>query len=178
VLFVAEQPVPTGELAELLEVPTTEIVAEIEALADELDDRGSGLMVREVAGGWRLATRPEAYPWVERYATTPAAARLSAAALEALAVVTYRQPVSRAQVAELRGVDSDSALRTLERRGLIEEVARLDLPGHPAVYGTTPLLLELLDVAAIEELPPLADHVPPADLVETLEETFRTGDAD
>lgn len=178
VLFVATEPVPTGELAELFERSTDEVRSELTALADELDERGSGLSLREVAGGWRLATRPEMYQWVEQYASTPSAARLSAAALEALAVVAYRQPVSRAQVAELRGVDSDSALRTLERRGLIVEIDRLDLPGNPAIYGTSERFLELLDLASIDDLPPLADHVPPAGIVERLEETFRTDDGD
>lgn len=178
ILFVAESPVPLGELAEVLEEPRDRVAESLASLAADLEARGSGLAVREVAGGWRLATRPEQFPWVERFAASPTAARLSGAALEALAVVAYRQPVSRAQVSELRGVDSESALRTLERRGLITEVARLDLPGHPAVYGTTDRFLELVDVAALEDLPPLADHVPPADLVDTLEETFRTGDGD
>jgi segregation and condensation protein B len=178
VLFVANDPVPLGELAELLERSKDEVAETLATMAADLDERGSGLCLREVAGGWRLATRPTTYQWVERYASTPAAARLSPAALEALAVVAYRQPVSRAQVAELRGVDSDSALRTLERRGLIVEVARLDLPGSPAIYGTSERFLELLDLGSIDDLPPLADHVPPASIVERLEETFRTDDAD
>lgn len=175
ILFVAEAPVPVGELAEVLEVPRDEVDAALVDICADLDERGSGVCLREVAGGWRMATRPEQYPWVERYATTPTAQRLSPAALETLAVVAYRQPVSRAQVAELRGVDSESSLRTLERRGLIEEVGRLQLPGNPALYGTTPRLLELLDLVSIDDLPPLADHVPPASFVETLEDTFRTG---
>ncbi len=88
-------------------------------------------------------------------------------------MVAYRQPVSRNQIAEIRGVDSDSAIRTLERRGLIEEIGRLPLPGTPTIYGTTSLFLEKLGLRSMEDLPPLADHVPPATIVETLEETFR-----
>ena len=177
VLFVAERPVPASELAELLELPTSEVEELLHGLAAELDTREAGTCVRQVAGGWRLATRPSAYPYVEEYASTPSAARLSGAALEVLSVVAYRQPVSRAQVAELRGVDSDSVIRTLERRGLVEEVDRLNLPGNPAIYGTTDRFLEIMDLETIDDLPPLADHVPPAGVVETLEETFRT-DAD
>lgn len=175
ILFVAEAPVPLGELAEVLEVSRDEVGEVLSEICADLDARGAGICVREVAGGWRMATRPEQYPWVERFATTPTAQRLSPAALETLAVVAYRQPVSRAQVAELRGVDSESSLRTLERRGLIEEAGRLQIPGNPALYATTPRLLELLDLVSLDDLPPLADHVPPASFVETLEDTFRTG---
>jgi segregation and condensation protein B len=178
ILFVAEEPVPASTLAEVLEVSRADVLELLATMCADLDDRGSGLCLREVAGGWRLATRPEQHPWVERFAVTPTAQRLSAAALEALAVVAYRQPVSRAQVAELRGVDSDSALRTLERRALVVEVGRLPLPGNPALYATTGRFLELLDLPSLDALPPLADHIPPAGFVETLEETFRTDDAD
>jgi segregation and condensation protein B len=122
----------------------------------------------------RCYSNPEAFPYLERFASTASATRLSSAALEVLAVVAYRQPVSRNQIAEIRGVDSDSSIRTLERRGLIEEVGRLPLPGSPTIYGTTDLLLEKLGLETIDDLPPLADHVPPATVVETLEETFRT----
>ncbi|MFO7549395.1 MAG: SMC-Scp complex subunit ScpB [Acidimicrobiia bacterium] len=173
ILFVTEAPVPESELAEVLEVPVDEVAALLEGLAGRLAERGSALEIRRTAGGWRLYTRPDAYPYLERFSASATARRLSAAALETLAVVAYRQPVSRGQLAELRGVDSDSALRTLERLGLVEEAARLPTPGNPAVYRTTPLFLEKLGIDTLEALPPLADHVPPADVVETLEETFR-----
>ena len=126
-----------------------------------------------MGGGWRLYTKPDAYPYLERFASTATATRLSGAALEVLAIVAYKQPVSRGQVTELRGVDSESSLRTLERRGLIEEAGRLPTPGNPAVYRTTRLFLERLGLRSLDDLPPLADHVPPADVVESLEETFR-----
>jgi segregation and condensation protein B len=174
ILFVTEAPVPESELAEVLEVPAAEVAGLIEGLAGRLAERGSALEIRRTAGGWRLYTRAEAYPYLERFSASATARRLSAAALETLAVVAYRQPVSRAQLAELRGVDSDSALRTLERLGLVEEAGRLSTPGNPAIYRTTALFLEKLGVDSLEALPPLADHVPPAEVVETLEETFRT----
>lgn len=173
ILFVAEQPVPDELLAEVLEVPLEEATALVEELGAHLDAEGHGIGVRRVAGGWRLATRPATYPWVEQFSTSPSAARLSQAALECLAVVAYRQPVTRNQVSEIRGVDSESAMRTLERRALIEEVRRLPIPGSPAVYGTTELFLEKVDVQRLDDLPPLADHVPPASLMERLESTFR-----
>jgi segregation and condensation protein B len=129
--------------------------------------------LRELGGGWRLFTHPDARPYLERFAATDRVTRLSKAALETLAVVAYRQPVSRGQVSEIRGVDSDRALRTLERRGLISEVGVAPGPGQALLFGTTDLFLEKLGVRGLDELPPLADHVPPADVVEALERPFR-----
>jgi segregation and condensation protein B len=144
-------------------------------MEEEMVARGSGLVLRSVAGGWRLYSHPDAYSYLERFSSSASARRMSPAAMETLAVVAYRQPVARSQISEIRGVDSDSAVRTLERLGLIEEVERLDLPGNPAVYGTTPLFLEKLGLNALAELPPLADHVPPAQALEGLEESLRPG---
>ncbi len=175
ILFVTESPVPINELAEVLEIGHDQVDEAIGRLEARLDREGSGLCVIRAAGGWRLASRPEAYPFLERFASSATARRISPAGLEVLAVVAYRQPVSRAQVAEIRGVDSDSSIRSLERLGLIEEAGRLPTPGNPAVYRTTELFLEKLGVDDISALPPLADHVPPATVVEALEETFRAG---
>jgi segregation and condensation protein B len=175
VLFVAETPIPTGELAEVLEIPTGEVERLLADLDAEMTGRQAGVVLRQVAGGWRVFSRPEAYPFLERFSKSATSRRMSSAALETLAVVAYRQPVSRAQVSEIRGVDSDSAVRTLERMGLIEEQARLNLPGSPAIYRTTGLFLERLGLGDIDELPPLADHVPPASFVDSLEESLRPG---
>lgn len=174
VLFVAEEPIPARELAEVLEQPTRDVTAALELLASELEQSDRGVRLEHVAGGWRMYTIPDAFAYVERFATSARATRLSAAALETLAVVAYRQPVSRGQVSEIRGVDSESALRTLERRGLIIETGRLPLPGSPAVYGTSELFMEKLGINDLGELPPLADHVPPSDVMESLEDTFRS----
>ncbi len=173
ILFVTESPVPDRELAEVLEIATDEVAELVATLGRRLDERGSGLVVRRSAGGWRLYTRREVHPFLERFAASPTARRVSNAAMEVLAVVAYRQPVSRAQIAEIRGVDSDSAIRTLERLGLIAEVGRLPTPGNPAVYGTTDVFLEKLGLDTLDDLPPLADHVPPAEVLDALEETFR-----
>jgi segregation and condensation protein B len=175
ILFVTESPVPIEELAEVLELPKQQVQIELEELASDLVTRESGLVLRQAGGGYRLYSNPEAYPYLERFASSATARRISGAALEVLAVIAYRQPVSRGQIAEIRGVDSDSAIRTLERMGLVEEAGRLPGPGNPAIYRTTPLFLEKLGVNRLEELPPLADHVPPAEVVEALEETFRPG---
>lgn len=175
VLFVTEAPIPVSELAEVLEVPKKEVETLLQALDEDMKTRESGLVLRSAAGGWRIYSHPDAYPYLERFSSSATARKLSSAALETLAVVAYRQPVARSQISEVRGVDSDSAVRTLERLGLIEEKDRLDLPGHPAVYGTTDLFLEKMGLPTIEELPPLADHVPPAGFVDSLEESLRPG---
>ncbi|HKX76156.1 MAG TPA: SMC-Scp complex subunit ScpB [Acidimicrobiia bacterium] len=175
ILFVAEAPIPVEELALVLELSRQEVVNELEALGRELEERNSGMVLREVAGGYRLYSHPDAYLYLERFSSSATARRISGAALEVLAVVAYRQPVSRGQIAEIRGVDSDSAIRTLERLGLVEEAGRLPGPGNPAVYRTTALFLEKLGLNQLSELPPLAEHIPPAEVVEVLEETFRSG---
>lgn len=175
ILFVTESPVPVDELAEVLEITPEEAERALDDLGSRLTDRESGLVLRSTGGGWRLYSRPEAYAYLERFSTSATARKLSSAALEVLAVVAYRQPVSRSQIAEIRGVDSDSSLRTLVRMGLIEEAGRLPLPGNPAIYRTSSLFLEKLGLEELNELPPLADHVPPAQVVDVFEETFRSG---
>jgi segregation and condensation protein B len=173
ILFVAEEPVTAAELAEVTERPKAEIEDSLIDLADNLG-ANRGVVLRNVAGGWRLYTHPDALGYLERFASTDRAKRLSAAALEALAVVAYKQPVSRGQVAEIRGVDSDHALKTLERRGVVAEIGRAPGPGQAVLYGTTDLFLEKLGVPSLADLPPLADHVPPAQIVETLEMPMRS----
>jgi len=172
-LFVAEEPIPATEIAEVLEQPLAAVNDELAAYAAALDAGGRGLVLRELAGGWRLFTHPEARPYLERFAATDRVARLSKAALETLAVVAYKQPVSRGQVAEIRGVDSERALRTLERRGMIVEIGTAPGPGQALLYGTTRLFLEKLGLRGLGELPPLADHVPPAEVLDALERPFR-----
>lgn len=173
ILFVAEEPITAGEIAEVVERPAAEVTAELEQFAEELARGNRGVSVRRVAGGWRMYSHPEALPYLERFAQTERVARLSKAAMETLAVVAYKQPVSRGQVAEIRGVDSEQALRTLERRGLVGEIGRAHGPGQALLFGTTELFLEKLGIDSVHDLPPLADHVPPATIVDTLEEPFR-----
>ena len=175
VLFVTEHPVPSGELAEVLEMPLSRVEELLAELDRQLTSRDAGLVLKSVAGGWRLYSHPDAYPSRERFSTSATARKLTPAAMEALAVIASRQPVSRGQISEIRGVDSDSAVRTLERLGLIEEKERLNIPGNPAVYRTTQVFLEKLDLNDLSDLPPLADHVPPAQFVDTLEESLRPG---
>ena len=140
-----------------------------------MEEREAGLVLRNVGAGWRIYSHPDAYPYLERFSTSATSRKLSGAALVTLAVVAYWQPVARSQINEIRGVDSDSAVRTLERLGFIEEKERLDLPGNPAVYGTTEQFLEKLGMTSLSDLPPLADHIPPAGFVDSLEDSLRPG---
>ena len=173
VLFATESPVPEAELSEVLEVPPAQVSSGLTELGERLASTGSGLVLRQAGVGWRLYTRPDLRPYLERFAATPTASRLSRAAVETLSVVAYRQPVSRGQVGEIRGVDSEQALRTLERRGLVEIVGTAPGSGHAFLYGTTEVFLEKMGLTSLADLPPLADHVPAPDVVETLEAPFR-----
>ncbi len=173
-LFVAEEPLSAGEIAQLVEASVGGVdKIMLEMQREMADDPQRGLVLKQIAGGWRLYTDPEMLPYLERFAATDRATRLSSAALETLAVVAYQQPVSRGQVSEVRGVDSERALRTLERRGLVFEIGRAPGPGQAVLYATTELFLEKLGVNSLADLPPLADHVPPANIVDALERPFR-----
>ncbi|HUG75566.1 MAG TPA: SMC-Scp complex subunit ScpB [Acidimicrobiia bacterium] len=173
ILFVAEHPVSEGELSQALDLPPGEVRTALAQLGDALAERGSGLVLREAAGGWRLYTRPDLHPHLERYAASPGTGRLSRAALETLAIVAYKQPVSRGQVSDVRGVDSEQALRTLERHGLIDQVGVSPGSAGAHLYGTTDVFLEKLGLRSLEDLPPLGDHVPGPETVEVLERPFR-----
>ena len=172
-LFVAEEPLATGEIAEVLEVPKSEVEVELAGLATSLQERAAGVVLRQLLAGGGSTAIPMPIPTWERFAATEKATRLSSAALETLAVVAYRQPVLRGEVAEIRGVDSEQALRTLERRGLVAEVGKAAGSGAALLYGTTALFLEKLGIDGHGDLPPIADHVPPVEVVETLERPFR-----
>ncbi len=160
VLFVAVEPVPPGLLAELLEEPVERIEETLVSLATGYLEQQRGFVLARIAGGARLQTHPDLSPYVERFANRDVSHRLSTAALETLAIVAYRQPVSRAQISSLRGVNVDGVTRLLEQRGYIEVVGRADGPGQPALYGTTDLFLERLGLNALTQLPPVEDFLP------------------
>ncbi|GAA4598685.1 hypothetical protein GCM10023194_76840 [Planotetraspora phitsanulokensis] len=167
ILMVVDEPVAEITLAQVLERPTNEVTAALRALSAEYTAAGRGFDLREVAGGWRFYTRAECAPLVERFVRDGQQARLTQAALETLAVVAYRQPVSRARVAAVRGVNSDGVMRTLLARGLVEE-AGVDPESQAVLYRTTSYFLERLGLKELGELPELAPFLP--DNVETLEE--------
>jgi segregation and condensation protein B len=173
VLMVAEAPVEPQLLAQLLEVPVATDQQICRELATEYEATARGFALVQVAGGWRYQSHPDLAAYVERFVLEGQSARLSGAALETLAIVAYKQPVSRAQVAAIRGVNVDGVMRTLQQRGFIAEVGKDPGPGQAVLFGTTALFLERIGVNAIDELPPLAEFVPGADVVEHLEAGLR-----
>jgi segregation and condensation protein B len=155
-LFVSDEPLTESVLAQALEIDRREVEARCRRLADELEERGSGVVLREVAGGWRLFTHPDTAPEVERFVLSSRQARLTKAALETIAIVAYKQPVTRHQVSSIRGVNSDGVLRALQDKGLIEEAGREETPGRPTLFATTPAFLERLGLPSLAALPSLA----------------------
>jgi segregation and condensation protein B len=169
ILMVADEPVPAPLLAQLLELGVEELEALCTELASEYDATDRGFVIARVGGGYRFQSHPDGAPYVERFVLEGQHARLSAAALETLAIVAYKQPVSRAQIALVRGVNVDGVMRTLSQRGYVEEVARDPGPGQAVLWGTTRLFLEKLGLDTLDDLPALGDFVPGADVFEQLE---------
>lgn len=156
-LFIAERPLPTSELAELAGIPRLQAEAALSSLAERLVEDGRGLRVQRHDDAWQLVTAPEVGTRLATYAAREEA-RLSPAALEALAVVAYRQPCTRGDVERVRGVDSDYVIRSLLHRRLIAEIGRRDTPGRPVLFGTTFAFLERFGLTSIEDLPPLSSE--------------------
>ena len=156
-LFVVEEPLPLVRLQEVLgdeDPATTE--ATVRELALALENEGRGLMVQEVAGGFRLATRPEAHPWIQRLQQIKPA-RLSRAALETLAIIAYKQPITRAEIEAIRGVAVDGVMRTLLERGLVRMLGRKAEAGRPILYGTSSAFLEHFGFKDLGDLPSLRE---------------------
>ncbi len=174
IVMVAEEPIEPELLGRLLDIP----VPQVERLCSELsigyEAAGHGFQLVRVAGGYRYQSHPDQSAYVERFVLEGQSARLSAAALETLAIVAYKQPVSRAQVAAIRGVNVDGVMRTLQQRGYIDEVGRDPGPGQAVLYGTTRAFLERLGIDRLSDLPPLAEFIPGADVVELLEQGLRS----
>jgi segregation and condensation protein B len=169
VLMVADEPVDPQLLAQLLELSPSRVEELCRGLAESYEYEERGFVLVKVAGGYRFQSHPDLAPYVERFVLDGQPARLSAASLETLAIVAYRQPVSRAQIASIRGVNADAVVRTLQQRGYVEEVGRDPGPGQAILYGTTPLLLAKLGLDSLSDLPALADFVPGREMVEALE---------
>ena len=173
VVMVASEPVSPQLLAQLLEIPLTSVEALCRRLAEVYDEAGHGFQLVRVAGGYRYQSHPDMAPYVERFVLEGQSARMSAAALETLAIVAYKQPISRAQIASIRGVDPDAVLRTLQARGYIDQLGRDPGPGQAVLWGTTELFLDKLGLDSVADLPPLAGFVPGAEVVEALEQGLR-----
>jgi segregation and condensation protein B len=177
IVLVAHEPVPPDVLAQLLERPVGDVQRWCAELAESYrrDERGFELV--RVAGGYRYQSVSDLMAYVERFLLHDQRARLSGAALETLAIVAYKQPISRAQIASIRGVDPDGVIRTLVSRGYVDAVGRDTGPGQAVLYGTTSEFLERLGIDSPADLPPIADFIPGADVVEALEGGLRVSDA-
>ncbi len=173
IVLVAHDPVPAELLAQLLEEPVVMVEQWCEELAAAYLAAANGFELVRIAGGWRYQTANDLTPYVERFLLHDQRARLSGAALETLAIVAYKQPISRAQIASIRGVDPDGVLRTLQARGYIDEVGRDHGPGQAILFGTTATFLEKLGLPSLDDLPPIAEFIPSADVVEALEVGLR-----
>lgn len=162
ILFLADEPVDIATLAEVAQAPVDVVQAEVDDLAATYQRDGRGMEIRAAGGGWRMYTAAASQPTVERWALAGRTGRLTQAALETLAVIAYKQPISRHRVGDIRGVNADAAVRSLVARGLVTEVGRDPGPGQAVLYGTTTTLLERLGLDALDELPPLTDFLPDA----------------
>jgi len=159
ILFLTAEPVTVRALSLALEAGTTEVDELLSELRSRLSERQSGLVLRNVAGGWRLYAGDGGAEFVERHLLAGRSGRLSQAALETLAVIAYKQPISRTEIGDIRGVNADGAVRSLVARGLVEEVGRDDGPGQAVLYGTTTEFLEKIGLDSVDDLPELTDYL-------------------
>lgn len=159
-LFVTDDPVSVIDLAHMLEVNTATVEAALVALRDKYQQENRGIQLREVAGGWRLFTHPAYHDLIERYVISWDTRKLTQAALETLAIVAYCQPITRAGVASVRGVNSDSSINSLVEKGLLREAGTADAPGNPMLYATTRAFLERFGLRSVADLPDIAEFAP------------------
>ncbi|MEU7632803.1 SMC-Scp complex subunit ScpB [Nocardia sp. NPDC049220] len=173
ILLVVDAPATVEQLAAALDDSTERVGATLRAMSAELSARASGIDLRFVGDGWRFYTRTEYAPYVERMLLDGSRSKLTRAALETLAVVAYRQPVTRTRVSAVRGVNVDGVIRTLLARGLIAEVG-VDPETNGTQYRTTELFLERIGLASLSDLPPLAPLLPGVDLIDEINESLET----
>lgn len=172
ILMVADQPVAPAQLADIIGVSKEDIEIAAADLIQSYASQRRGFVLQRVAGGLRFQSNPDQAAIVERFVLDGQASRLSSAALETMAIIAYKQPISRNQISAIRGVNAEGVVRTLEARGYVAELARDPGPGRASLYGTTPQFLERLGLNSVDELPPLGQFVPGADVVEALETTL------
>lgn len=177
ICMVSDEPVPAALLAEVLEISVDRVAELCRELVEEYEDSQRGFVLVNVAGGWRYQSHADQAPHVERFVLDGQSAKLSGAALETLAIVAYKQPLSRAQIAAIRGVNVDGVLKTLQARGYVTEIGNDPGPGQAILFGTTPAFLEKLGLASLADLPPLGAFIPDSSLVEALEQGLRPASA-
>lgn len=167
-LTVALEPISAEELADVVDADAEEVNAVLRALRTEYLAERRGFCVVELASGWTMQSSPDVAEWVTKFANRDVSHRLSSAALETLAIIAYRQPVSRAQITALRGVNVDGVCRLLEQRGYIEERGRAAGPGLPILYATTELFLDRMGLSSIGDLPPIEEFMDSVDTAREL----------
>lgn len=174
-LLVADEPMTSMSLAQITAVPPAEVEDVLAQLAAEYERDERGFQIREIAGGWRFYTSAACADVVERWVKDGQQARLTQASLETLAVIAYRQPISRGRVSAVRGVNVDGVIKTLLTRGLIEEAGHED-ESHAILYKTTSYFLERMGIASLDELPPIAEHLPDLAELEQVLDSVQAGD--
>ncbi len=169
-LTVALEPISAEELADVVDAEADVVRRTLGELRSEFLEQRRGFQVVELASGWVMQSSPDVAAWVTKFANRDVSHRLSSAALESLAIIAYRQPVSRAQISALRGVNVDGVVRLLEQRGYIEELGRAPGPGQPILYGTTESFLDRMGLAILDDLPPIEEFMPPIETANALAE--------
>lgn len=172
ILIVTSEPLTVHKASQVLNSSGKDIEKAFDELAKFYEDSARGFYLQKVAGGFRFASRPELSYVLERFAISQTSPRLSSAALETLAIVAYRQPISRGQIASIRGVNSDSVLKMLVARGYVEAVGKDSGPGNPVLFSTSDIFLEKLGLFSLSELPPIEGFMPGSDFAEALETSF------
>lgn len=158
ILFVSAEPIPVARLVTVLgNVTKGEVQQALHLLADDMEQDGRGIQLAHIAGGYRLVTKQEYAPWVKRLDKAKSAQKLSRSALESLAIIAYKQPLVRAEIEEIRGVETSGVIRTLLERKLVRIVGRKEVPGRPIMYGTTKFFLEHFGLQDLTQLPPLRE---------------------
>ena len=175
VVITATEPVPSQMLSELLELSVERIDELCRVMAESYEADERGFELAHVGGGYRFQSHPAYRGYVERFILDDMPSKLSPAALETLAIVAYKQPISRGQIAQIRGVNADGVIRLLSQRGYVETVGRDDGPGQAILFGTSRLFLERLGLNSLDDLPPLEHFVPDVSTVELLEQVLRPG---
>lgn len=175
-LTVALEPISAEELADVVDADSELVTRTLRELRQEFQDDRRGFQLAELASGWVMQSSPDVAAWVAKFANRDVSHRLSSAALETLAIIAYRQPISRAQITALRGVNVDGVSRLLEQRGYIEEKGRAGGPGQPILYGTTELFLDRMGLAALSDLPPIEEFMPPIETANQLVDEMNDDD--
>lgn len=175
-LLVSGEPLTVETLAGICESSRAEVLATLSELQQEYREEERGIQIREVGGGYRMHTHPAYAEYVERLAMRGKRSRLTRAAVETLAIVAYLQPITRAQIAQLRGVQAESLIKSLEELGLVSEAGKESAPGGPALYGTSAEFLERFGLNSLDELPPLEEFAPDAETVERIKQSLSSAE--